>query len=80
MVYNRISTRKGIKGVHYNYQKSLPIEDTLVETLLLCYVLNQLNLHFKTVIDVGSVPIGKFCWPFGEIVGNTVPIKSAHYS
>jgi hypothetical protein len=56
MVYNSISTMKGKEGVHYNYQKSLPIEDTLVQTLPLYYVLNSLHLRFKAVITYKLPP------------------------
>jgi hypothetical protein len=54
MVYNSIATI--IEAMHYDYQKIPPMEDTLVQTLLLCYVLNSLFLHFKTVITLELPP------------------------
>jgi hypothetical protein len=52
----------------YNYQKSLPIEDTLVQTLLLCYVLNSIYLRFKIVTTMEFPPyesvlaFWRYCW------------------
>jgi hypothetical protein len=49
MVYNSTSTWKGIERIHYDNQKSLPKNNTLVQPQLLCYKLTLVFLHFTTL-------------------------------